>query len=442
MEEKINKRLLAVGIATLLVTAVSITLLFGELFDRQAKQAVRQETTLIEEAYQSGCGLANLAGDELRITHIGTDGAVLFESSADADKMENHLERPEVQLALQSGAGEATRNSATMGYRTYYYAVRLTDGSVLRVSEEVTVMRASFDRVLLIVILIALLVLALSVLLSVLLTKRLVQPIEAMAQNLDEIDENVPYPELEPFARRIKAQQMRKNEIERMRREFTANVSHELKTPLTSISGYAELIENGMAKPQDVPGFAAKIHAEAVRLISVIGDIINLTEVEEMEQLDTARVDLREIAAETVEMLGFSAEKAGVELHSSGSKCFVLGDRKLLSELVYNLADNAIRYNRPGGSVRIITEHDAAAATLSVTDTGIGIPKECQDRVFERFYRVDKSRSKRTGGTGLGLAIVKHIALRHGATLKLESEPGSGTTVTVTFRLAPEEDAE
>ena len=227
-----------------------------------------------------------------------------------------------------------------------------------------------------------------------------------------------------------------------MRREFTANVSHELKTPLTSISGYAELIENGMAKPQDVPGFAAKIHAEAVRLISVIGDIINLTEVEEMEQLDTARVDLREIAAETVEMLGFSAEKAGVELHSSGSKCFVLGDRKLLSELVYNLADNAIRYNRPGGSVRIITEHDAAAATLSVTDTGIGIPKECQDRVFERFYRVDKSRSKRTGGTGLGLAIVKHIALRHGATLKLESEPGSGTTVTVTFRLAPEENAE
>ena len=430
-----------IGILALLLTAVSLTIAFGHSFDVQAKKDIRQEAGLISRAYAAGCELSDLASDGVRITLIAPDGSVRYESDANAQDMDTHLERPEVQSALKTGIGEDTRTSPTLGYRTYYYAQRTSDGSVLRVAVEVMTMNASFDRTLLIVALIALVILALSVALSVLLTKQLVRPIEEMAQNLDEIDEKVPYPELEPFARRIKEQQMRKNEIDRMRREFTANVSHELKTPLTSISGYAELIENGMARPEDVVGFAGKIHAEAARLVSVIGDIIQLTEVEETAELDTQQVELRAVAAETVEMLGFAAEKAGVTLTHRGSKCFVMGDRGMLGELVYNLCDNAIRYNRPGGSVEVVTEHDDHVATLTVRDTGIGIAPANQSRIFERFYRVDKSRSKSTGGTGLGLAIVKHIAIRHGADIRVRSEEGEGTEITVTFRIAPEQTA-
>ena len=438
MEEKINKRLFLIGILALLLTAVSLTVTFGYTFDAQTKRDIRREANIISRAYAAGGELSDLASEGVRITLIAPDGAVLYESDADAAGMDNHLERPEIRAALEKGTGEDTRRSPTLGYRTYYYAQRTQSGDVLRIAVEAMTMYAGFERTLLVVALIALVILAVSVGLSVLLTKQLVRPIEEMAQNLDAIDEKVPYPELEPFARRIKEQQMRKNEIDRMRREFTANVSHELKTPLTSISGYAELIESGMARPEDVSGFAGKIRAEAARLVAVIGDIIELTEVEGATELAAERVELRAVAAETAEMLGFAAEKAGVALTYRGSKCFVTGDRNMLGELVYNLCDNAIRYNRPGGAVEIVTEHDEHVATLTVRDNGIGIAPVHQNRVFERFYRVDKSRSKSTGGTGLGLAIVKHIAIRHGADIRVRSEEGEGTEITVTFRSAPE----
>lgn len=245
---------------------------------------------------------------------------------------------------------------------------------------------------------------------------------------------NAPYPELLPFIETLRRQQVQKDENLRQRQEFSANVSHELKTPLTSISGYAEMIETGIAKDEDVKEFAGKIHAEAGRLIDLIRDIIKLSELDEAEPGEEMQpLSILPIAQDTAGMLAFNAEKAGVDISVSGCYAQVLGRRELLEELIYNLCDNAIRYNRPGGFVRVSVTEDASSVILSVADNGIGIPPEHQERIFERFYRADKSRSKSSGGTGLGLAIVKHIVIQHGAELKLESAEGKGTTISVLF---------
>ncbi len=225
-----------------------------------------------------------------------------------------------------------------------------------------------------------------------------------------------------------------KNENQQIRKDFTANVSHELKTPLTSISGYAEMIENGMAREEDITAFAGKIHAEAGRMISLIGDIIQLSELDEPNaELELAPVELRELARDTAELLVFHANRRGVTLKVEGDPATVQGSRSLLEELIYNLCDNAIRYNTPNGSVTVRTGNERAGVWLSVEDTGIGISPEHQDRIFERFYRVDKSRSRETGGTGLGLAIVKHIAEQHKAKIDLQSKECVGTTIKVLF---------
>ncbi|MBQ3054824.1 MAG: hypothetical protein IJC88_01835 [Oscillospiraceae bacterium] len=221
---------------------------------------------------------------------------------------------------------------------------------------------------------------------------------------------------------------------QQMRKDFTANVSHELKTPLTSISGYAEMIENGMAREEDIKAFAGKIHAEAGRMISLIGDIIQLSELDEPNaSLETEAVELKELAQDTVELLTFPAERRGVSLVVEGEDIVVQGSRNLLEELIYNLCDNAIRYNTPNGSVIVRTGSVKNHVWLEVQDTGIGIAPEHQSRIFERFYRVDKSRSRETGGTGLGLAIVKHIAEQHKAQIHLRSEACVGTTIRVLF---------
>lgn len=225
-----------------------------------------------------------------------------------------------------------------------------------------------------------------------------------------------------------------KSDTEQMRKDFTANVSHELKTPLTSISGYAEMIENGMVKADDIPTFAGKIHAEAGRMIALIGDIIRLSELDEPNSmLETEKIDLHELALDTMELLVFHAKRRGVNLRTEGSSVTVDGSRTMLEELIYNLCDNAIRYNTPNGEVVIETGNQNGKPYLMVRDTGIGISEKHQKRIFERFYRVDKSRSRETGGTGLGLAIVKHIAEQHRATITLQSEECVGTKVRVTF---------
>ena len=230
-----------------------------------------------------------------------------------------------------------------------------------------------------------------------------------------------------------------KEKAEQIRREFTANVSHELKTPLQSISGCAELLSNGMVKPEDVPEFSHRIYSESQRLISLVEDIIGLSRLDEgAEDMQRTNVDLHRLAETAIDSLSNAAKEAGVALELCGDGAEVYGIPQLLGTIVYNLCDNAIKYNRRGGSVTVTTENGAGGVTLTVSDTGIGIPKDQQDRIFERFYRVDKSHSKDVGGTGLGLSIVKHAALLHNATVTVDSTPGAGTTFTVFFPSAAE----
>lgn len=270
------------------------------------------------------------------------------------------------------------------------------------------------------------------------LSAAVVQPLKSMADDVEGLTDNAPYPELLPLLEALHRQQAQKEENVRQRQEFSANVSHELKTPLTSISGYAEMIETGMAKDEDITEFAGKIHAEARRLIDLIHDIIKLSELDEPQaQRELEPIDLLPIAQDTCGLLSFSAQRAQVNLTVEGCYGKINASHELLEELIYNLCDNAIRYNKPGGYVRVKIAAENTNGrnmlALTVADNGIGISPEHQERIFERFYRADKSRSKASGGTGLGLAIVKHIVIQLDATLELKSAPGDGTTITVRF---------
>ncbi len=369
--------------------------------------------------------------DDIRITLIDKDGEVLHESMKTSAN-DNHFERPEVQLALKTGSGYAVRFSQDTGADMHYYAMVLEDGRILRLSVLASGIYSFLDDALPLIIVLSIVVVLLALVIAKLLTVKLVAPIERMGASLDNPD--APYPELRPFAEQIKNDYNEKQRMEKLRREFTANVSHELKTPLTGISGYAEMIEMGMAKPEDVKRFAGRIRSESARLLSLIGDIINLSELDSPEHEEIKEnVDLYEVAKTCAEQLKESASKFAVNMLVSGESCTVLGSRKRLEELCYNLADNAIRYNVSGGKVILSAENRDGQGVLTVSDTGIGIPAEQQERVFERFYRVDKGRSKKNGGTGLGLAIVKHIALLHNAEIELKSEEGAGTVITVRF---------
>ena len=281
----------------------------------------------------------------------------------------------------------------------------------------------------------------LALVLAQVITKHLVQPITRMAEHLDCIEANVPYEELIPLAHTVQSDRKLREDNETIRREFTANVSHELKTPLTSISGYAELIENGMAKQEDIPTFGHRIHKEAQRMITLVSDILQLSELDGMSKqqensptADFVPVDLGVLVKDVATNMTVNARKAYITLQYKVQPVTVRGSHDLLTELVTNLCDNAIRYNRPGGHVELSCGTNADGCPyFCVEDNGIGIPQDSQSRVFERFYRVDKSRSKATGGTGLGLAIVKHIAVLHGARIDLESTVGTGTTIRIIF---------
>lgn len=258
-------------------------------------------------------------------------------------------------------------------------------------------------------------------------------PIHDMANHMDELDHVQVYPELVPVVKTIQNQHENMIRQSKMRQDFTANVTHELKTPLTSISGYSELIETGMASPEDVSHFAHEIHKSSDRLLTTINDIIRLSELDsEIDEMQES-VDLYEVAKDCLESLNVNAQKYEVNLILEGQSETVMAARERMVELIYNLVDNAIRYNKKNGYVKVKIDHDSKGVYLSVEDNGIGIPERYHERIFERFYRVDKSRSKATGGTGLGLAIVKHIVLNHHATLSIESEEGKGTNITVHF---------
>ena len=341
---------------------------------------------------------------------------------------------PEIREAMQDGEGEAVRTSETLSRSTFYYAIRLADGSILRLSKDARSIYSIFSQALPMMAGIFIVLLILCMVAAKVLTAKLIAPIEKLAENIGECTEMQTYEELTPFMVMIRKQHEDIMKNARMRQEFSANVSHELKTPLTSISGYAELIETGMASEQDTVRFAHGIHNSANRLLTLINDIIRLSELDGTEgEADTELLNLHEMAQNCVEMLSMSAEKHNVTIALSGTECYVTANRQMMEELLYNLCDNAIRYNNPGGSVDVQTYAREGHTNLVVKDTGIGISKEHQERIFERFYRVDKSRSKSTGGTGLGLAIVKHIIAKSHANLELESEPGKGTTIKVVF---------
>ena len=444
MEEKISYRLFLMGFLGLLFTAALCIFVFHKAFTTQAWTGLEQEAELVSAGYemtdQQPQELTHFVTEDLRITLISQDGSVLFESATD-QPMENHLSRPEIKQAISDGVGKDIRDSQTMGYETYYYAVLLPTGEILRVAQDAETIWSIYDSSIPAIVLSCVALMMAAAILAGLLTKALVQPVLDMTEDLDHIQENVPYKELIPFAESIHSDRILRENNEKMRQEFTANVSHELKTPLTSISGYAELIETGIAKPEDVQGFAQKIHVEATRMLQLVNDILQLSKLDSASETGNTPamevVDLLDVAKECVERQKLNARRAYISLSYLGESAPVRGSRDLLDELCQNLCDNAIRYNRPGGKVQITTACSRDGhCTLTVADNGIGIPKEAQSSVFERFYRVDKSRSKATGGTGLGLAIVKHIARIHGARIKLESQVDEGTTITVTFPTA------
>ncbi|MBQ7826573.1 MAG: two-component sensor histidine kinase [Clostridia bacterium] len=429
-------RILAAAIAA---TTILMTLLTYSMFEKRIIEDLSVDARVLEALMESSNArdVMSELDDALRVTIMDAQGVVVYDNHVDTTQMDNHLNRPEVAQAIENGEGRDVRESRTVESSTFYYALRLENGSILRVAKEASSIWSVYMRALPLILLMTVLLIAMSATVTHALTDRLVEPIRRLADDMDGEHSAASYPELQPFMRRIRSQHEEILRSANMRVEFTANVSHELKTPLTSISGYAELIESGMATGEQAQRFAGQIYKSASRLLTLINDIIRLSQMDSPEyEIECEMVELGQIAETVVEQLRMAAQKMNVTMQVDAKPCMISADRRMMEELIYNLCDNAIRYNVWGGSVRVEVRPVKEKVLLLVQDTGIGISRENQERVFERFYRVDKSRSKATGGTGLGLAIVKHIAAKHGAHIAMQSEPGSGTTITVSFERA------
>ena len=429
---------MAVSAFAVIITAITSMLLFYNIFKNQVFDDIKAYAHVIQPLdqgfWEKPENQKRLDQDGLRITLVGKSGKVIYDSTADASSMENHKNRPEIKEAMEKGEGTAVRWSATSSLHTLYYAEELDNGQILRIGKDSENIFRIMLNTISIVLILSVLVVLLCVFLSHILTKRLLAPIEKLATNLDGVNQDNIYDEIKPFIQTIKEQHINILNSAKMRQEFTANVSHELKTPLTAISGYAELIGSGMADEKDAKRFAEEIHHSSDRLLILINDIIKLSELDcEDLEFDFEQVDLYSVAQGCLDMLDVQATKQDVTLKLEGEHCIVVANHNLMDELLYNLCSNAVRYNNRGGSVTVTVKPVNGRVLLSVKDTGIGIPKEHQERVFERFYRVDKSRSKQSGGTGLGLAIVKHIVAQHNAEMTLESEPGKGTEIKILF---------
>lgn len=569
MRKRIYRSLCVVGIVGVLLTALLSMLISFQLTADLTRQDVREMADLLSDIYddidptEEGRieQLFRSVPERIRVSYIAPNGMVLYDSQGDTGLMENHKDREEIEQAQNDGSGQASRASETLGNYMYYYAVRLEDGTVLRMATAYSGIWAGFSRATVITLLLIVVVVFCALKISKQITHRLLIPVAQVAVDLENVNEDLIYEELVPFMTKIRRQREEIQEqianlriqrdtisvitksmkegliflssqreilsvnqsairlltgrrnmdkysvvgrelmmlsrlpelnesvnqaleghsadtaihvrgrilhvfvnpasigdevdgavviiideterrlAEQMRQEFSANVSHELKTPLTSISGYAEMMECGLvSSQQDMKVFAGRIHKEALRLIALIEDIIRLSRIEESGTERFIPCRLKEIAASAVDSLQAVAERANVTLTLSGEESMICGDSVMLYELIYNLTENAIKYNRVGGKVDVSIHTEKERAVFCVKDTGVGIPEDSQRRVFERFYRVDKSRSKMTGGTGLGLSIVKHIAERHSARIELHSTYGVGTEVFVSFPLLEQKD--
>ena len=367
-----------------------------------------------------------------RVTVINPEGTVQYDSKDDELTLANHKNRTEVKEALLHGEGRDVRVSDTIKERSIYYALLLEDGNVLRVSRTVDNVLPMFIQVLPYMAVIAAVMICFAIVLARWQTARLIRPINEL--DLNEPLKNNIYDELTPLLESIDKQNKEKDAVAQMRKEFSANVSHELKTPLTSISGYAEIMKSGLVKPEDMPKFSERIYDEASRLITLVEDIIKLSRLdEERVEIEKEDVDLFELARDVCGRLALPAEKKHVRIEVTGESTICYGVRPVLQEMIYNICANGIKYNKEGGKLKVWVGNTLSGKKVIIRDTGIGIPQEDIERIFERFYRVDKSHSKQSGGTGLGLSIVKHGAALHQAEVNVESELGKGTKMELVF---------
>lgn len=445
MKQRILNHVSMLVILSVILTFIAASIVMYSKFNTYIKESVRNEAEYVRAAMEElGEDYINVSFENLadsRITIMDADGNVLFDTMASADSMENHKDRPEVVKALSDGYGENVRFSETLSEQTFYYALRLESGDILRVARTTDsvffTLLSSFTLLGVLVVFIFLL----EFFLVQRQTKELIKPINEL--DLEHPLRNVCYEELRPLLVRLDQQNKQivrqveeLKEAEAMRKEFSANVSHELKTPLMSISGYAELMMNGMVQPENISDFSGRIYHEASRLSSLVSDIIQLSRLDEKSSdMPFEAVEVYELTEDIVMHLQAAADKKNISLEFQGHTAAVRGVRQVLYEMFYNLADNAIRYTEEGGTVIVSVKKKEGKVFYSVTDTGIGIPKNEQKRIFERFYRVDKSHSRQTGGTGLGLSIVKHGAALHNAKIHLESEPGKGTKIELIFKI-------
>ena len=436
MKRKINIQFAIITMVAIIFTVILSMTVYSELFQKEVRENLRicayelKNTGIFDD---SQTDYTMEAVDNVRITLIDTDGTVAFDTNASIGELDNHGQRPEIQEALQNGEGETMRRSATMNKTAFYFALRLDNGQVLRVAKEAGNVWSMLSALALPLGMMSAALILVSVILTHFLTTSILAPIEHMASHMDDEDMEITFRELEPFMETIRKQHEDIVKSSQMRQEFTANVSHELKTPLTAISGYAELIANGMTSGDDTIRFAGEISKSSNRLLTLINDILRLSELDASTEVPMEENDLYELAEKCVSMLQISAEKQNVTLMLTGKPTRMQANREMMEELLYNLVSNAIRYNRPYGNVVVSVSREDDHVDLAVEDTGIGISQADQGRIFERFYRVDKSRSKSTGGTGLGLAIVKHVVQCHGAKLDLKSQLGSGTRIEIKF---------
>lgn len=436
MRQKMQHSMVFVLTATLVIAYIFLTGIMYRQTVTTVEEEIHREADYISKAVQiSGTEYLNQMDEvraNTRITWISAEGTVLYDSTEDEHTFENHKNRPEVKKAFAKGEGEDIRKSDTIGEEMCYYAEKMPDGTVLRVSRTMNSAMKSAFYILPFMIFLALIMIVTAWLLSKWQIERLIRPINTL--DLENPLEQEMYPELQPLLERIEQSNKEKEAVAAMRREFSANVSHELKTPLTSISGYAEIMKDGLVRPEDMQHFSEKIYQEASRLITLVEDIIKLSRLDEGRvELEKEEVDLYELSREIISRLAPQAAKNRVRLELTGESVKYTGIRQILDEMIYNITENAIKYNNPGGKVSVWAGNTLQGKKVVVTDNGIGIPEAQIERIFERFYRVDKSHSKERGGTGLGLSIVKHGVMLHHGEVHVESKLGEGTRIELVF---------